>query len=70
MKFYEYQRSRSFTDLYLGCLRFSIFNFFSPKTAGLIETKLHVELLWDGGMKVCAWVLGHMIKMAACSYIW
>ena len=27
---------------------------FSSKTAGLIETKLHVEPLWDGGMKV--WV--------------
>ena len=61
---YNYQRSRSFTDLCPGCLSLSIYNFFS-KTAGLIETKLHVEPLWDEGMKVCAWDLGHMTKMAA-----
>ena len=55
--------SRSFTDLCPGCLRVSIFNFFS-KTGGLIETKLCVEPLWDGRMKVYGWVLGHMTKMA------
>ena len=49
--FYKYQRSRSFIDLCPGCLRFGIFMFFSSKTAGLMETKSHVEPLFDGGMK-------------------
>ena len=31
----------------------------------VIETKLHVELLWDLEFKVCASVLGHKTKMAA-----
>ena len=62
MILYKFQRSRSFIDLRPGCLRFSIF-IFSYKTAGLIETKLHVEPLLNGGMKVCPWDLGHMIKM-------
>ena len=66
MKFYKYQRSRSFADLCPGCLRFS-FNVFSSKTVGLIETK-HVEPLWDKGRKVCVWDLGHMSKMATMSY--
>ena len=35
------------------------FNYFSSKTTRLIETKLHVEPLWNGGMKVF-----HMTKMA------
>ena len=48
-----------------GCLRFSIFIFSSgSKTVGLNETKLHLEPLLGGGMKVCSWDLGHMIKMA------
>ena len=64
MNFYNYQRSRSFTELCLGCLRSNIF-VFPSKTAGLIETKLHVERLWDGGMKVCSWDLGQMIKIFA-----
>ena len=63
MKFYNYQRSRSFTDLCPGCLRFGIFLSFS-KIVGLIETKLHIEPLWDRGMKVCSWDLGQMIKAA------
>ena len=62
--FYKHQRSRSFVDLCPGCLRFSNLILFSSKTAGLIETKLHMEPLLDRGMKVCSWVLGHMIKMA------
>ena len=61
--FFKYQRSRSFIYLCTGCLRFSIFIFFS--SAGLIKTKLHVESLLNGGMKVCSWDLGHMIKKAA-----
>ena len=36
-------------DLYPGCLRFSYLIFFTSKTAGLIETKLHVALLLDVG---------------------
>ena len=36
----------------------------SSETAGPIETKLHVESLLDGGMKVCSCDLGHMIKIA------
>ena len=50
-----------------GCLGFSILIFFSPKTAGLIETKLHLEPMFDGGMKVCSWDLDHLIKMATMS---
>ena len=46
------------------CLRFSIFNF-SSKTAELIETKIQVEPLWDGGLSFCSWDLGHINKMAA-----
>ena len=67
MNFYKYQRSRSFTDLCPGCLRFNIFNF-SSKTAGLIETKFHVEPVWDEELKVCAWNLGHMTKMATMPF--
>ena len=63
--FYKYQRSRLFIVLCPGCVRFSIFIFFSSKTAGLIETKLYVEPLLDGEMKVYTWNLGHMIEMAA-----
>ena len=41
------------------------FIFFSSKIAAwLIETKLHVEPLFDGGLKVCSWDLDHMIKMS------
>ena len=39
-------------------------SFFS-KTAGLIETKWHVESLWDGWLEVCVWDLGHMTKISA-----
>ena len=51
MNFYNQQRSRSFTEFCPGCLRFIIF-IFSSKIARLIETRLHVEPLWNGGMKV------------------
>ena len=33
------------------------------KLLRVIETKLHVEPLWERGMKVCSWDLGHMIKI-------
>ena len=39
-------------------------NFISLETAGPIEAKFHVELPWDGGMKVCSNGPGHMNKMA------
>ena len=59
MKFYKYKRSRSFTGLSPGCLRVGIFNF-SSQTAGQLQTKLDVKSLWDEGMKVCEWDLGHL----------
>ena len=40
-------------------------NIFSSKTTGPIKVKFHMELLWDGWMKVCSNGLGHMTKMAA-----
>ena len=57
---------------YLGHLltlmsQIQYFNFFSSKTAGLIENKYHVKRLWDWWMKVSACSLGHMTKMAAMS---
>ena len=39
---YEYQRSRSFTDLGPSSLRFNISKFLSVETAGPIEAKLHL----------------------------
>ena len=40
-------------------------NIFSSKTTGPIKVKFHMELLWDGGTKVCSNGPGHMTKMAA-----
>ena len=37
---------------------------FSSKTTGLVEA-LYKEPVWDGGMEVWEWDLGHMSKMAA-----
>ena len=37
----------------------------SSETTGPIKVKFHMELLWDGGTKVCSYVPGHMTKMAA-----
>ena len=62
MNSYKYQRSRSFIDLCPGNLRFRMLIFFS-KTAGLIETKLHVEPLLDGGNESLC--MGSGIKMSA-----
>ena len=45
MNLYEYQRSRSFTDLGPRSLRF-----FSVETARPTEAKFHVEPPWDGRM--------------------
>ena len=52
MKFYKYQRSRSFTDLCPGCLRFNIFKF-SSIIIGLFEVKLHVVSLGLGNKSLC-----------------
>ena len=40
-------------------------NIFSSETNGPIKVKFHVELLWDGGTKVCSNGPGHLTKMAA-----
>ena len=40
-------------------------NIFSSETTEPIKVKFHVELLWDGGTKVCSNGPGHMTKMAA-----
>ena len=40
-------------------------NIFSSETTGPIKVKFHIELLWDGGTKVCSNGLGQMTKMAA-----
>ena len=40
-------------------------NIFSSETTGPIKVKFHMELLWDGGTKVCSNGPGHMTKMAA-----
>ena len=48
MNLYEYQMSRSFSDIGPRSLRFTFSNFFSLETAGPIEAKFHV----DGRMKV------------------
>ena len=37
----------------------------SSETTGPIKVKFHIELLWDGGTKICANGLGHMTKLAA-----
>ena len=62
---YEYQRSRSFSDLGPGLSDSIIFNFFSSITTRLIEAKFHVEPPLDGGMKACSNGPGHMTKVAA-----
>ena len=43
MKLYEYQRSRSFTDLGPNLSDSIFLNLFSSITTWLIETKFHVE---------------------------
>ena len=66
MKFYEYQRSRSFIDLGPRSLRFNIFKRLFLETARPIEARFHVDPPWDdGGTKVCSNSPGHMTKMAA-----
>ena len=40
-------------------------NIFSSEITRPIKVKFHMELLWDGGTKVCSNDPGHMTKMAA-----
>ena len=64
MNLYEYQRSRSFTDLGPRSLRFNILKLFSLETAKPIEAKIHVKPSWDGRMKIYSNGEGHMTNMA------
>ena len=48
MNLYEYQRSRSFSDLGPRSLRFNILSVLSLETAKLIEAKFHLKSPWDG----------------------
>ena len=65
MNLYEYQRSRSFTDLGPNLSDSVFLNFFSSITTRPIEAKFHVELPWNRGMKASSNGPGHMTKMAA-----
>ena len=40
-------------------------NIFSSETTWPIKVKFHIELLWDGGTKVCSNGHGHVTKMTA-----
>ena len=65
MNLFEYQRSRSFSDLGPRSLRFNILKLFFLETASPIEAKFHVKPPWDGGMKIYLNGPGHMTNMAA-----
>ena len=65
LEVYEYQRSRSFTDLGPNLPDSIFLNFFSSITTRPFEAKLHMEPPLDGGTKACTNGPGHMIKMAA-----
>ena len=47
------------------CVCMSTFSNISSETTGPTEAKFHMELPWDGGMKVCSNGPGHMSKVAA-----
>ena len=40
-------------------------NIFSSETTRPVKVKFHMELLWDGGTKVCSIGPGHMTNVAA-----
>ena len=63
MKLYEYQRSRSFTDLGPDHTDSIFLNVFSSITTRPIEAKFYMESLWDEGTKASSNCLGHMTKM-------
>ena len=64
MKLYEYQRSRSFTDLGPNLSDSIFLNFFSSITTWPIEAKFYMEPAWDGGTKAYSNGPGHMTKVA------
>ena len=65
MKLYEYQRSRSFTNLGTSH-SISIFsNFISSITTEPTEAKFYVALPLDEGTEVSSNDLDHLTKMAA-----
>ena len=64
MNLYEYQRSRSFTDLGPRSLIFNILFIFSLETAKPIEANFNLYPPWDEGTKVCSNGPGHITNMA------
>ena len=58
-------QGHSFIDLGPRSLKFKIFKLLLLETARLIEAKCHVELPWDGEIKICSNGPGHMTNMAA-----
>ena len=64
MKLYEYQRSRSITDLGSNHSDSIFLNFISSITTWPIEAKFYMESPWDEGTKACSNCVGHMTKMA------
>ena len=62
---FEYQRSRSLTDLGPNLSDSIFLNFFSSITTNPIEAKFHVEPPWNRGKKASSNGPGHMTKMAA-----
>ena len=64
MKLYEYQRSRSLTDLGPNLSDSILLNFFSSRTSRPVEANFHMEPPLDGGTKACSNGSGHMTKMA------
>ena len=65
MKFYEYQRLRSFIDLGPNISDSVFLNFFSSITTWRVEAKFHVEPPWNRGKKASSNGPGHMTKMTA-----
>ena len=43
----------------------TLLNIFFSETTGQVKVIFHMELLWDGGTKVCSNGPGHMTKVAA-----
>ena len=58
MKLYEYQKSRSFTDIGPDHSDSILLNFFSSRTTWPSEAKFYVESQWDEETKACSNCLG------------
>ena len=67
MKLYEYQRSRSLTDIGPNISDSIFLKFYFSITTLPIEAKFHVEPPWSGATKACSNDLGHITKMAVMS---